>query len=610
MRRANWTVAALVLAVLGCKGPPPTSTGAIAKEPTRLYWGDTHVHTSYSPDAYFLQNRSADPNTAYRWAKGLPVVHPYTEAKVQIGTPLDFLVVADHAEMLGVPRKLMAGDPSVANTATGKKWIQMIQDGRGAEVFEGEFGSAINANTAITDFETDQVKQAAWGQTIEAAAQHYAPCAFTSFIGWEWTSTPNGNNLHRVVFMNEGEEEALRFTPFSSFDSGRPEDLWAWLEETSQQAGTDFVAIPHNSNISGGMMFNDVDSDGRPITTEYARRRMRWEPVSEVTQIKGDSETHPSLSPNDEFADFETFSHLLKVGGGKAEVSEGDYVRAALLRGLQIDQEVGANPYKFGMIGSTDSHTGLASAEEFNFWGKAAIDSTPETTFMAWAADIRGSDMSAQGLAAVWAEENTRTSIFAAFKRKEVYATTGPRIRVRFFGGWGFKSKNAQSAAMVETGYTLGHPMGSDLTKAPEGKAPGFLMYAVKDPKGADLDRIQVIKGWVDADGQAHERVYDVVWSGNRERDAEGNVPPATSSVDLTTAEYRNIGGAPTLSGFWSDPNFDPEERAFYYMRVLQIPTPRHTLQDAVALRMDPNETGHPPTIQERAYTSPIWYTP
>ncbi len=610
MRRANWTVAALVLAVLGCKGPPPTSAGAIAKEPTRLYWGDTHVHTSYSPDAYFLQNRSADPNTAYRWAKGLPVVHPYTEAKVQIDTPLDFLVVADHAEMLGVPRKLMAADPSVANTATGKKWIQMIQDGRGAEVFEGEFGSAINANTAITDFETDEVKQAAWGETIEAAAQHYEPCSFTSFIGWEWTSTPNGNNLHRVVFMNEGKEQALQFTPFSSFDSARPEDLWAWLAETSQRAGTDFVAIPHNSNISGGMMFDEVDSDGRPITAEYARMRMRWEPVTEVTQIKGDSETHPSLSPNDEFADFETFSHLLKVGGGKAEVSEGDYVRTALLRGLQIDQDVAANPFKFGMIGSTDSHTGLASAEEFNFWGKTAMDSTPETTFMAWAGDIKGSDMSAQGLAAVWAEENTRTSIFAAFKRKEVYATTGPRIRVRFFGGWGFKSKNAQSAAMVKTGYTLGHPMGSDLTKGPEGKAPGFLMYAVKDPKGADLDRIQVIKGWVDADGQAHERVYDVVWSGNRERDAEGNVPPATSSVDLTTAQYRNIGGAPALSGFWSDPDFDPEERAFYYMRVLQIPTPRHTLQDAVALGIDPSDTGHPPTIQERAYTSPIWYTP
>ena len=600
----------LVVSVAACKGPPPTSAGAIAKEPNRLYWGDTHVHTSHSADAYFFQNRSADPHTAYRWAKGLPVVHPYTQAKVQIHTPLDFLVVADHAEMLGVPRKLMEGDPSVANTATGKKWIQMIKDGRGAQVFEHEFGAAINTNRAIVDFEKDEIKQAAWGETIEAATLHYEPCAFTSFIGWEWTSTPDGNNLHRVVFMNEGEEEALRFTPFSSFDSPRPEDLWAWLEETSQQVGTDFVAIPHNSNVSGGMMFDEVDSDGRPITAEYARMRMRWEPVVEVTQIKGDSETHPSLSPNDEFADFETFSHMLKVGGGEAKVGEGDYVRTALLRGLQIDQKVEANPYKFGMIGSTDSHTGLASAEEFNFWGKTAMDSTPENTFMTWAGDIKGSDMSAQGLAAVWAEENTRTSIFAAFKRKEVYATTGPRIRVRFFGGWGFKGKNGNAADMVKMGYTFGHPMGSDLTQAPEGKAPGFLMYAVKDPIGGNLDRIQIVKGWVDAEGVAHEKVYDVVWSAGRERGEDRKVPSVSNTVDVKTGKYRNIWGAPALSGFWSDPDFNPQERAFYYMRVLQISTPRHTLQDAVALGMDPGETGHPPTIQERAYTSPIWYTP
>ena len=610
MRRRALTLILLIAVVTGCKAHPPTSTGAIAKEPNRLYWGDTHVHTSHSADAYFLQNRSADPHTAYRWAKGLPVVHPYTQAKVQINTPLDFLVVADHAEMLGVPRKLMEGDPNVANTATGKKWIQMISAGRGAEVFEREFGGAINANTAIADFEKDEIKQAAWGETIEAATLHYEPCSFTSFIGWEWTSTPSGNNLHRVVFMNEGQEQALRFTPFSSFDSPRPEDLWAWLEETSQRVGTDFVAIPHNSNISGGLMFDEVDSDGRPITAEYARMRMRWEPVTEMTQIKGDSEAHPALSPNDEFADFETFSHLLKVGGGEAEVSDGDYVRTALLRGLQIDQRVGANPYKFGMIGSTDSHTGLASAEELNFWGKTALDSIPENKFTPMAMGLKGSDMSAQGLAAVWAEENTRTSIFAAFKRKEVYATTGPRIRVRFFGGWDFKSKVAEVPDMVQMGYTFGHPMGSDLTQAPEGKAPGFVMYAVKDPKGANLDRIQIIKGWVDVDGVAHEQVYDAVWSGGRERGEDGKVPPVTNTVDLATGESRNLWGSPSLSGFWSDPDFDPDERAFYYMRVLQIPTPRHTLLDAVALGMDPNETGHPPTIQERAYTSPIWYTP
>ncbi|NOQ82389.1 MAG: DUF3604 domain-containing protein [Myxococcales bacterium] len=582
----------------------------MAKEPTRLYWGDTHLHTSYSADAYFLGNRSAGPDTAYRWAQGLPVVHPSTQSRVQIRTPLDFLVVADHAEMLTVPERLMNGDPKLSNTPTGRKWIEMMGAGKGAQIFEYEFGAAINSNTPIADFDTESIKGAAWGDVVQAAERHYAPCSFTSFIGWEWTSTPNGNNLHRVVFMPDGEEKARAFLPFSSFDSDKPEDLWAWLEETSERVGTDFVAIPHNSNISGGLMFDEMDSEGRPITAEYARMRMRWEPVVEVTQIKGDSETHPKLSPNDELAGFETFSHLLKVGGGQAEVSEGDYVRSSLQRGMQIDQNVGANPYKFGMIGSTDSHTGLASAEESNFWGKFAIDSTPETTFVEIAAGLSGADMSASGLAAVWAEENTRMSLFAAFKRKEVYATTGPRIRVRFFGGWHFKSKNAQQPGMVNIGYTYGHPMGSDLTKAPEDEAPKFLMYAVKDPAGANLDRMQIVKGWVDAGGQAHEKVYDVALAGARQYDEQGRALPIASTVDLKTGKYHNVFGAPSLSAYWEDPDFDRTQRAFYYLRVVQIPTPRHTLSDAIALGMDPNDTGHPSVIQERAYSSPIWYTP
>jgi hypothetical protein len=337
---------------------------------------------------------------------------------------------------------------------------------------------------------------------------------------------------------------------------------------------------------------------------------MRWEPVVEVTQIKGDSETHPALSPDDQFAEFERFSHLLKVGGGEARPGEGDYVRAALKRGLQLEEKAGANPYKVGMIGSTDSHTGLASAEEANFWGKSAMDSTPESTFVPIAAGMKGSDMSASGLAAVWAEENTRTAIFAAFKRKEVYASTGPRIRLRFFGGWAFKSKYAKSSEMVQIGYLLGHPMGSDLTKGPDGKAPRFLMYAVRDPKGANLARMQIVKGWVDADGEAHEKVYDVALPGARAFDEQGRAMPIASTVDPSTGQYQNAFGAPSLTAYWEDPNFDPNARAFYYLRVLEIPTPRHTLLDAVALGLDPNETGQPLVIQERAYSSPIWYTP
>lgn len=539
-RRALWILIALVAMAagsLGCKGPPPTNPGIIAREPNRLLWGDTHVHTSYSADASQGGARAADLNTAYHWAKGLPVVNPYTGARVQLQRPLDFLVVADHAEGL---------------------------------------------------------EKAAWNGTIEAAERHYAPCAFTTFIGWEWTSELGGHSLHRVVFMNEGGEQAREFVPFSALDGARPEDLWSWLEETSSRVGTDFIGIPHGPNLSGGMMYPEVDSEGLPITAAYAQTRMRWEPGAVVTQIKGDSETHPALSPDDEFADFETSPRAQKEGGAQATINDGDYARTALLRGLQIGQSVGANPFQFAMIGSTGSHTGLASADEDYFWGAAPSQLDP----------------SAQGLTGVWAEENTRASIFEAFKRKEVYATTGPRIRVRFFGGWNFGAKQARKANMVTIGYTFGHPMGSALAKAPEGKAPSFLMYAVKDPENANLDRIQLVKGWVDAEGKTHEKVYDVVWSGGRERGPDGNLPPVKNTVDLATASYEDTEGAPALYGFWSDPQFDPEQRAFYYLRVLQVPTPRHTLYDGVARGIDLNETGHPPTIQERAYTSPIWYSP
>ena len=600
----------LALLAFGCQGPAPTTPGFLASEPTRVYWGDTHLHTSHSADAFFLGNQVAGPDTAYRWAKGLPVTHPATGARVQLRTPLDFLVVADHAEMLGVPYKLMQGDPSLSATATGRRWVAMMKAGKGPQVFEQDFGGAITRNQPIADFDTDEIKRAAWDEIVGAAEQHYEPCTFTSFIGWEWTSTPAGDNLHRVVFTPDGREAAEKFIPFSSFDSDEPEALWDWLAETSHTANTDFVAIPHNPNISGGRMFDEVDSEGRPITAEYARMRMRWEPVVEVTKIKGDSETHPRLSPDDQFAEFERYAHTMKVGGAAAEVGEGDSVRSGLQRGLQIEQVTSANPYKVGMIGSTDSHTGLSSADEANFLGKFGMDATPGSKLASLPGEMRGADMSAAGLAAVWAEENTRTAIFAAFKRKEVYATTGPRIRLRFFGGWNFKSKVATAGRMVHLGYQLGHPMGSDLTHGPEDKAPTFVMYAVKDPRGANLDRIQVVKGWVDAEGAAHERIYDAALAGARQHDEQGRPLPVASTVDPETGEYFNLYGAASLTAFWEDPDFDPEERAFYYIRVLQVPTPRHTLYDAIALGVDPAEMGQPPTIQERAYSSPIWYTP
>lgn len=578
-----------------------------------LYWGDTHLHTSYSPDAYFLGNRTADPETAYRFAKGLPIIHPYNRARIQLETPLDFLVVADHAEMLGVPFKLFEGDPRLTNTETGKELIKMIDEGKEIQVFE-EFIARINSNKPYTELDTEELKKTIWQESCEIAERYNDPGKFTSFIGWEWTSTPNGNNLHRVVFIPEGVETAQRFVPYSSFDSNVPEDLWAWLEKTSTETGANFVAIPHNSNISGGLMFQEVSSDGKPITVEHALTRMKWEPIVEVTQIKGDSETHPALSPNDEFADFETFSHALSatlkdLSSEGPESQPGDYARSALKRGLEIEQKTGINPYKFGMIGSTDSHTGASTAEETNFWGKVGIDSIPENKIEPLALGIKGFEMSSSGLAGVWAGENTRKAIFEAFQRKEVYATTGPRIQVRFFGGWDFKPKDAKAKGIVNVGYNKGVPMGGDLAKAPGGKSPSFLFRAVKDPKEANLDRVQIVKIYLDGNGIAQEKIYNVALSDDREIDKDGKVSPVGNTVNLKTATYDNSIGDPELVGAWTDSDFDPEARSLYYLRVLQIPTPRHTLYDALALGVE-HPTDPSPTIQERAYTSPIWYTP
>lgn len=598
----------------GATMPPYATPSALKAEPSQVFWGDTHLHTSYSPDAYFFGNQTADPDTAYRYAKGLPVVHPYHRSKIRIGTPLDFLVVADHAEMMGVPLRLFRGDEKLTATATGKRFMQMMNAGKNQEAFF-EFLTAINKNQPFDDLNGDDIRRSAWSDTVAITERHNEPGRFTSFIGWEWTSTPSGKNLHRVIFMPQGGDVAGKFIPFSSFDSDKPEDLWAWLEQTSSSAGASFVAIPHNSNISGGLMFNDVDSEGRPITAEYARTRIRWEPVIEVTQIKGDSETDPILSPTDEFADFEPFRHAIDTEAVKesaeSTVNPGDFARAALKRGLEIEAKVGVNPYKFGLIGSTDSHTGMSSSEENNFHGKTAFDSTPANTFATYL-EIKGfgSDMSAAGIAGVWAEANNRDALFEAFRRKEVYASTGPRIRVRFFGGWGFGKDDAASKDLAEIGYKKGVPMGGDLTKAPEGKAPRFLVYAIKDPVGANLDRIQIVKGWLDQNGTAQEKVHNIAWSHDRELAENGTLRPVGNSVDLETGAYTNEIGDAQLSTVWRDPDFDPSVRAFYYVRVLQIPTPRHTLYDAIALGMDPKDTGHPSTIQERAYSSPIWYTP
>jgi hypothetical protein len=627
----NTNTIGLIFALIG-------TPAAAADQSTELLFGDTHLHTSYSFDAFLNKNQTADPDTAYRWARGLPVIHPYNRARVQIQTPLDFLVVSDHAELMGVMRAVYTNEAEFEDLgwwANLKRWLSnkamnyAVKTGNGNTVFgeilpsgEQQIGVGPNRDPVRDPANifpdnplgnTLKIETHAWSDIVEAAERHNAPGEFTSLIGWEWSSIPVGANLHRIVITPDGADKAKQFVPFDSEQSQYPEDLWQWLEETEQRTGARFMAIPHNSNISKGYMYAETTLRGEPISAEYATRRMSWEPISEATQIKGDSETHPSVSPDDEFADFETYTHYIQQDAQEYAPAAGDFIRSGLKRGLALEQRVGVNPYQFGLIGSTDSHSGLASAEEDNFWGKFARDSTPETKRSEDTIGgnrTTGWDMSASGLAAVWARENTREEIFAAMQRKEVYATTGTRLKVRVFAGWEFTPEHANSQNLADIGYELGVPMGGNLTRNPNPSgAPKLMIRAFKDPKDANLDRIQVVKGWIDSSGLQRERVFNAAWSGERELDSQGKLSAVGNTVDTATASYDNSIGAAELSVLWSDPEFNLEQSAFYYVRVLQIPTPRHSLYDGVALQIDIPQEG-PASIQERAYTSPIWYTP
>ena len=582
------------------------ATGAAGAE-THLYWGDTHLHTSHSVDAYSTGNYLADPDAAYRYARGLPVMNPVTHEKIRIDRPLDFLVVSDHAELMELQVDLDEGDPDLLATPTGRRLAEMHKQSKSA-VF-GEVGQIIQGKgrEMLVDIASDKVLGNAWKNQADSADANNVPGKFTALIGWEWSSAPDWSNLHRVVFTSADGATARKFLPYSSYVSNRPEDLWAFLDKTARETGARFIAIPHNSNMSDGRMFDRVDSDGRPITAEYARERIRWEPVMEITQVKGTSETDPSLSPNDEFAGFEVRNKLLV--GRPAKVTSAAFARTAMLDGLAMEATTGVNPYKFGVVGSTDSHTGFSTTQESNFLGKLGSQMLTERrpqdrgNFPIW-------ELSAAGLAGVWATENTRQGIFDAFQRKEVYATSGPRIAVRMFGGFNFKAADARAVDIAVPGYQRGVPMGGDLAAAPRGKAPGFLVHAVKDPESGNLDRVQMVKGWLDAAGERHEKVYDIIWSGTRRPDAQGRLPAVGNTVDVKTATYTNDIGAAQLATVWTDPDFDPKQRAFYYVRVLEIPTPRHSLYDAVALGIDPADTKVVTTLQERAWSSPIWYTP
>ena len=582
--------------------------------PTRVLWGDTHVHTSWSVDGGFLGG-TLGPEGAYQASMGR-VVTSSSGFLFKLVKPLDFVVVADHAESFGLPDLIERSDPLVLKDPLGKQLHDLVKGGKGWEAFQIIIQAAADGR-GVTDPLT---MRSIWERATALAEKYNQPGVFTALIGYEFSPHPAGNNLHRVVIFRDDKNRADQVLPFSSFDSNNPEDLWDYMAAYEEKTGGLVLALAHNGNLSNGLMFDTKTYEGLPLTRAYAETRSRFEPLYEMTQAKGTGETHPLLSPRDEFAGQEILdaSNIMGRVPKTPEMLPKEYARSALLEGLRQEAKLGVNPFKFGMVGSTDNHTSLPSTREDNWFGKAPI---LEPSSERWKdvlvkspvdpkLSIVGSDLSAAGLAAVWARENTRESLWDALKRREVYATTGSRILVRVFAGWDFKPDEVETQDFAREGYARGVPMGGDLTTAPAGKAPTFMVRALRDADNANLDRVQVIKGWLDAAGETHERIYDLAVSDGREIGADGRCrTPVGSTVDVADASYTNTIGDPLLTAHWVDPDFDPEQRAFYYVRVIEIPKPRWTAYDAKFFGIDmPNDVAM--TVQDRAYTSPIWYTP
>ncbi len=583
--------------------------------PQNVYFGDTHLHSSWSTDAG-MAGATLGPEEAYRFARGEEVTS-HLGLRVKLIRPLDFIVLADHAENFGLADLIRNSDPTVLASPVGKRWHDMAKAGKGYDAFIEWLRGTSEGKDQINN---PAMARTAWERATANADRYYDPGVFTAFIGFEWTSQPGGNNIHRVVIVRDNADRANAVVPFSAYDSEDPEDLWAYLDAYEAETHGRALAIPHNGNLSNGTMFDDVRPSGDPLTAEYASKRIAREPLMEVTQAKGTGEAHPLLSPEDEFADHE----LLDAGnitGSAAKTPEmlpKEYARPALKRGLAMEKELGVNPYKFGMVGSTDNHTALATTREENWFGKAHIVEPSPVRYKDVlikaqsdpSLDIMATDLSASGLAAVWARENTREAIFDAMVRKEVYATTGTRMRVRVFGGWDFAADDVLRPDFAEEGYARGVPMGGDLSAAPEGSTPKFMVRALRDPDGANLDRIQIVKGWMDAAGELHEKIYDIACADGRAIDERNRCnAPVGDTVDVENATYANSIGDAVLAAYWQDPDFDPIERAFYYVRVIEIPTPRWTAFDAKFFDITMPE-GIRMKLEERAYTSPIWYTP
>ncbi len=597
--------------------------------PTNLYWGDLHLHSSWSADAGSYGNRLLAPDQAYRFARG-ETVTAHNGERVRLRQPLDFLMVSDHAEYLGLYPLLEAGDPDLLAMPNGGRWHALFKEGR----LERIGYLAARDLEAPTETVRDQpFTRTMWDRVIDNAERHNDPGRFTTFIGYEWSSMPDTANLHRNVLFRDGAEAVRQVLPFSAMDGTDPEDLWRHLASYERRTGGRAMAIPHNGNLSAGRMFELQRFDGSSLTEGYAAARTRWEPVVEVTQIKGDSETVPYLSPDDEFADFGTWDEMRGMGriGHRDAMYAGEYARAALGNGLAVEQQLGRNPFRFGLIGSTDAHTGLATADDDNFWGKFSVGEprqgragepwVPLDPPGGWLvgtlmnallpSQMTAWSLVASGYVGVWARENTREELFDALARREVYASTGPRMAVRFFGGFDFAAEDAQASDLAAVGYAKGVPMGSEI-RGPgmPNAAPTFLLAAWRDPLGANLDRIQVIKLQLTEAGRVEERIHDVAVSNGRAIDADGRCrSPVGSTVDVEAATYTNAIGAATLATVWRDPHFDPQRPALYYARILAIPTPRWTTYDAARWGTErPAEV--PAAIQERAYTSPIWYRP
>lgn len=580
--------------------------------PQNVYFGDTHLHTSWSTDAGMI-GATLGPDEAYRVSRGEEVTS-FSGHRFKLIRPLDFIVVADHAENLGIADFIRRSDPIILSNETGKRWHDLAKSGNGYDAFL-EWARSDDKDL----IKEPRMVQSVWSKVVENADKYYEPGVFTTFTGFEWTSMPNGNNLHRVVIFRDGKDKTSQILPYDAYMSVDAEDLWEYLKGYEAKTGGQVLAIPHNGNLSNGLMFDVETYSGGALSKAYADTRSRFEPLYEVTQIKGDAETHPLLSPDDMFADFENLD-AGNISGKEAKTNDmlpKEYGRSALLEGLKQESLLGSNPFKFGMIGSTDAHGGIPSTREENSWGKAHIAEpstdryehflikgvVPELSIMV-------KDLGASGLAAVWARENTREAIWDAMMRKEVFATTGTRLKVRVFGGWDFTADEVQRPDFARQGYNRGVPMGGDLTNAPAGKAPTLMIRAIRDADGANLDRVQVIKGWLDKHGETHERIYDVSVSDDRKIDKHGKCStPIGSTVDVANASYTNSIGDPLMTAYWIDPDFDPEERAFYYVRVIEIPTPRWTAYDAKYFNVKmPDDVKM--VVRDRAYTSPIWYTP